>query len=319
MKVRLGYVAIALNLPKVTSSSTVTYKTYSSLISEEERLNKLKKVTLSNMDDLYKILEYNVENQIHFYRVTSALVPLATHPEVTNWDYRRIFQKDFERIGNFIKEHNMRVDTHPDQFNVINSKREEVVEATKRNLQFHVDLFEDMDYPLGKMVLHIGSAEGGKDKAIERFINNFKAYPKEITEKIILENDDKTYITKEVLDICKSVNTPMVLDIHHHACNNGGEGLENLIEDVFNTWSKEKLPPKIHISSPRDSEKDRKHADYIEVKDFIRFIEMCKPLEKDIDVMIEAKMKDLALYKLVEDIKSAKSDWKWLDATTFEI
>jgi len=165
MKVRLGYVAIALNLPKVTSSSTVTYKTYSSLISEEERLNKLKKVTLSNMDDLYKILEYNVENQIHFYRVTSALVPLATHPEVTNWDYRRIFQKDFQRIGNFIKEHNMRVDTHPDQFNVINSKREEVVEATKRNLQFHVDLFEDIDYSLGKMVLHIGSAEGGKDKA----------------------------------------------------------------------------------------------------------------------------------------------------------
>ncbi|QGU95640.1 UV DNA damage repair endonuclease UvsE [Clostridium bovifaecis] len=319
MRVRLGYVAIALKLPKVTSSSTVTFKTYSSLISDEERLNKLKRITLSNIDDLYKILEYNVKNKIHFYRITSALVPLATHPEVTNWDYRRIFKKDFQRIGRFIKEYNMRIDTHPDQFNVINSKREEVVEATKRNLYFHVNLFEDIGYTLGKMVLHIGSAEGGKDKAIERFIVNFKAYPKDITEKLILENDDKTFTVREVLHICKSVNAPMVLDIHHHVCNNEGEDLEDLIEDIFNTWSSERLPIKIHVSSPRDDAKDRKHADYIEAKDFIRFIEMCKPLEKDIDVMIEAKKKDLALYKLAEDIKSIKSEWKWIDDTTFEI
>lgn len=319
MRVRLGYVAIALKLPKVTSSSTVTFKTYSSLMSDEEKLNKLKKITLSNMDDLYKILEYNVENQIHFYRITSALVPLATHPEVTNWDYRRIFKKDFQRIGRFIREHNMRIDTHPDQFNVINSKREDVVEATKRNLYFHVNLFEDIDYPLGKMVLHIGSAEGGKDKAIERFIANFKTYPKEITEKLILENDDKTFNVREVLYICKNINAPMVLDIHHHVCNNDGEELEDLIEGIFNTWSNEKLPIKIHVSSPRDSAKDRKHADYIEAKDFIRFIEMCKPTEKDIDVMIEAKKKDLALYKLIEDIKRIKSEWEWLDNTTFEI
>ena len=56
-------------------------------------------MAFSNLDDLYKILEYNVKNKIHFYRITSALIPLATHPEVKNWDYRNIFNKDFERIG----------------------------------------------------------------------------------------------------------------------------------------------------------------------------------------------------------------------------
>lgn len=157
MRVRLGYVAIALNLPKVTSSSNVTYTFYKKLTTEEEKLNKLKKVSYSNILDLKRILEYNVENDIHFYRITSALIPLATHPDV-NWDYRKIFQRDFKIIGDYIKENNMRVDTHPDQFNVINSVDENVVENTKRNLYFHANLFKDMDYPLGKMVLQILSS-----------------------------------------------------------------------------------------------------------------------------------------------------------------
>ena len=41
MIIRLGYVAIALNLKNVTSSSTVTFATYNKLKSEEERLKKL--------------------------------------------------------------------------------------------------------------------------------------------------------------------------------------------------------------------------------------------------------------------------------------
>lgn len=319
MRVRLGYVAIALKLPKVTSSSTVTYANYSKLVSEEEKINKLKKVTLSNLDDLYKILEYNIENKIHFYRVTSALIPLATHPEVKKWDYRKIFKKDFEKIGKLIKESKMRVDTHPDQFNVINSVKEDVVKNTQRNLLTHVDLFEDIDYPLGKMVLHVGSAEGGKEQAIERFIKNFEYFPKEITSKLILENDDKTYTAKEVLTICRAVNIPMVFDMHHHSCNNQGEDLKEVIEGFLNTWTKEILPPKIHVSSPREGEKDRKHGDYICVEEFIKFIEVCKSFNKDIDVMIEAKQKDLALYKLVEDIKYIRPNLKWIDESSFEV
>lgn len=319
MRVRLGYVAIALKLPKVTSSSTVTYATYSKLLSEEERLNKLKKITLSNLDDLYKILQYNIENNIHFYRITSALIPLATHPEVSNWNYRKIFKKDFERIGKLIKESNMRVDTHPDQFNVINSVKDEVVKNTERNLFPHIYLFEDLNYPIGKMVLHIGSAEGGKEKAMERFITNFKTFPRDMTSKLILENDDKTFTSKEVLYICKAVDAPMVFDLHHHVCNNEGEDLSQILEEFLTTWDNELLPPKIHISSPKDGEKDRKHADYIYAEDFVKFLEICKQFNRDIDVMIEAKQKDLALYKLVEDIKLFRQEWKWIDESTLEI
>jgi UV DNA damage endonuclease len=318
MRVRIGYVAIALNLPKVTSSSSVTYTNYMKLTSEEQKLNKLKQVTLTNLDDLYKILQYNKEHQVHFYRMTSALIPLATHPEVTNWDYRKIFKKDFEHLGRFINENNMRVDTHPDEFNVVNSIREEVVESAKRNLWSHVHLYEDLNYPNGKMVLHIGGAQGGKEEASNRFINNFKNFPTPITSKLMLENDDKTFTAAEVLKICKEVEAPIVFDVHHHQCNNTGETIESLISEIFSTWNNQPIPAKFHFSTPRETEKDRKHADFINGKDFVDFIELCIPLNKDFDIMLEAKKKDQALFQLVEDIKAIRPQWNWIDNTTLE-
>ncbi len=319
MIIRLGYVAIALNLPKVTSSSNLTYTRYEKITLEEERINKLKEVTLSNLEDLYKILQYNIKNQVHFYRVTSKLVPLATHPNVENWDYRKYFKGDFERIGRMIKDHNMRIDTHPDQFNVINSIHEKVVLDTQRNLNFHANLFEDINYPEGKMILHVGSSQGGKEIAMNRFIDNLKKFPKKIINRLILENDDKVFTAKEVLNLCKALNLPMVLDVHHHVCNDGEDDLKEIIEEIFKTWDKEKLTPKIHFSSPRNGEKDRKHADYINPYDFIDFIEQYKEIGRDFDVMLEAKMKDVAVYQLIKDIKDIKKEWRWIDNTTLEV
>lgn len=290
MRVRLGYVAIALGLPNVTSSSNVTYTSYQKLSNEDKKINKLKEVTYSNIVDLKKILQYNIKNDIHFYRITSALVPLATHPDV-NWDYRKIFSIDFKLIGEILRDSNMRVDTHPDQFNVINSATPEIVENTKRNLWFHSNLFEDMEYPMGKMVLHVGSSAGGKKAALKRFEDNFLKYPDEATSKIILENDDKTFTAKETLQLCKNLEVPMVLDVHHHICNNEGFSIEEILPDILGTWDKEVLPPKLHFSSPKDSPKDRKHADYINGKDFVEFIDLCRKTNKDIDIMIEAKRK----------------------------
>lgn len=318
MRVRLGYVAIALGLPKVTSSSNVTYSYYQKIVGEEKKQNKLKQISLSNIEDLKKILEYNINNNIHFYRITSKLFPLATH-HMVNWDYRSIFEVELKLLGNIIKDNNMRVDTHPDQFNVINSVKENVVENTKKNLWLHANLFKDMEYPVGKMVLHVGSSAEGKDKALKRFESNFKNYPHEITSKVILENDDKTFTAKETLQLCKNLGIPMVLDVHHHVCNNDGDNIEKLLPEIFDTWDGDVLPPKLHFSSPKNNPKDRKHADFIDAQHFVEFIEMCKPLKKDMDIMIEAKKKDLALFDLVSSIKNFRKEWKWIDASTFEL
>ncbi|MGN0145099.1 MAG: UV DNA damage repair endonuclease UvsE [Clostridium sp.] len=318
MRIRLGYVAISMSLGKgVTSSSPVTFKNYTKLNSSEERMNKLKSVALSNLSDLGKILLYNVENNIHFYRITSALIPLVTHPEVGYWGHREIFKKDFEYLGNIINKNHMRVDTHPDEFNVLNSINPRVVANTKKNLICQTEWFEDLNYSQGKMVIHVGGATGGKIEGIHRFINNFREYPYEITSRLIIENDDKVYTADEVLNLCNTLNIPMVLDVHHHNCNNNGERIEDIAEEAFNTWNNEILPPKIHFSSPREYENDRKHADYINAEEFVEFIEKVKIFDRDFDVMLECKQKDTALYKLTEDIKKIKPQYTWIDQSTF--
>ena len=287
MIIRLGYVAIALNLKNVTSSSTVTFATYNKLKSEEERLKKLKSVTFSNIDDLEKILKYNMENNIHFYRLTSKLIPLSTHQ---------------------------------DQFNVINSVKDKVIEDTIRNLNHAVDLYDLMEYDEGKLVIHVGSSAGGKEESIKRFITNLDRFPKRITSRLIIENDDKVFTAKNVLDLCQEINCPMVLDLHHHKCKNDGENIADLLEDIFNTWNNESLPPKVHFSSPRESEFDRKHADFIDVNDFANFLNIAKETtNKDFDVMIEAKKKDQALLKLVKDLKKINYPCEFLNSSTIKI
>ena len=287
MIIRLGYVAIALNLKNVTSSSTVTFATYNKLKSEEERLKKLKSVTFSNIDDLETILKYNMENNIHFYRLTSKLIPLSTHP---------------------------------DQFNVINSVKDKVIEDTIRNLNHAVDLYDLMEYDEGKLVIHVGSSAGGKEESIKRFITNLDRFPKRITSRLIIENDDKVFTAKNVLDLCQEINCPMVLDLHHYKCKNDGENIADLLEDIFNTWNNESLPPKVHFSSPRESEFDRKHADFIDVNDFANFLNIAKETtNKDFDVMIEAKKKDQALLKLVKDLKKINYPCEFLDSSTIKI
>ena len=275
MRIRFGYVASALNLEGITSSSVLTFSRYRRL-SEEERINELKRVTRNNIKALEIIVKYNVEKHIHFYRMTSKLIPLATHPEVKDWNYKDIFYKEFLDIGSFIKKHHMRVDTHPDHFNVINSLKENVLISTIRELKYHDDIFEMLDYPKGKMILHIGSAQGGKEKSIERLIKNFHKIPQKIQSKIILENDDKTFDIAETLTACKRLNVPMVLDYHHYLCNKGGHNLERYIKEILNTWNMRTLPPKVHISGPRDEKNKTRHADYLETDIFFDFLKILK-------------------------------------------
>ena len=135
-----------------------------------------------------------------------------------------------------------------------------------------------------------------------------------------MKNDDKTFNAEEVLKICKQTKLPMVLDVHHHNCNSCEEDIKSLLPKVFSTWEEEKLPPKIHFSSPREFENDRKHADFIDAKKFLEFIYKAKEsVNKDFDVMLEAKKKDITLNTLVKDLKHITKDIKFIDNSTFEI
>ena len=315
MRVRLGYVSISKTLENSINYHNITYTEFN----KNKDYEKLDRIILSNFETLENIIEYNKKNNIHFYRLTSKLIPLSTHPEVL-WQYDRYFSKELKRIGEIVKKSNMRIDFHPDQFNVVNSIKENVVKDTLRNLNHAVDLYDLMDYDDGKLVIHVGSSAGGKGDSINRFIDNFNEFPKRIRKRLILENDDKIFTAKDVLFICEKIKIPMVLDVHHHNCKNDGENLSDLMKNIFDTWSCENLPPKIHFSSPKEGKLDRKHADYIDVNEFASFLNLAKEsVNNDFDVMIEAKKKDLALFKLIDDLRKINYPCEFIDESTIKI
>lgn len=314
MIIRLGYVSISKALDSITSSSSLSYTNYLKL-SEKARIQKLDNTILSNLTDLEKILNYNIKNDIHFYRLTSKLIPLATHKDV-DYNYIKPYQTYFKKIGNIINQHKLRVDVHPDQFTVLNSTKKEVIDNTIEILKYHYNILNALNINPKIIILHVGSSVFGKEKSLKRFINNFKKLPQEIQECIAVENDDKVYNINDCLNLCEQLNIPFVLDYHHHICNHEETDIKDYYKRIFKTWKN--INPKIHFSSPKNKTKKdmRSHHDYINPDDFISFIETIKHLPYDIDIMLEAKAKDDALFRLVRQLRY-KTNYKFIDETTF--
>ena len=313
MKIRLGYVSISKALD-ITTSTTITFTNF---IKENRPYDKLTRIINTNLDNLEKILTYNIKNNLHFYRLTSKLIPLATHKEV-NFDYLKPFKSRFKKLGNMINKNNLRVDTHPDQFCVLNSTNKEVVENSIDILKYHYKILDALNIKNKVIIIHVGGNSKKKKKSISRFINNFNKLPIYLKKSIVIENDDKIFNLEDVLFISKKTNIPVVLDYHHFLCNRTEKNIEELIEDVFKTWKNNR--PKIHFSSPKSKLKKefRSHHDYINSDTFIDFIEKIKFIKKDFDVMIEAKAKDDALYRLTREIKY-KTNYKFIDESTFMV
>ena len=314
MKVRLGYVALSKALDNVTTSSTITYTNY---INKNYNTSKLLEITKNNLDSLYEIIKYNVKNNFHFYRLTSKLVPLATHDKV-DFDYITPLLDEYKKIGKLINDNNIRVDTHPDQYAVLNSMDSKIVKNTVEILEYHYKIMDAIGIKDKIIILHVGSSACGKKASITRFINNFNKLPDHIKKCIAVENDDKVYNIKDVLELCHKINVPMVLDYHHFICNNEKEDINDYLKEIIDTWDG-KLP-KMHFSSPKSKLKKefRSHSDYINKECFIKFINILKKQDKDIDIMLEAKAKDDAVSRLVRYLKY-ETNYKFLDETTFII
>ena len=312
MKIRLGYVAISKALENTTTSSTITYTNFEK---ENKPYDKLYKIINNNLNSLIEILNYNIKNNLHFYRLTSKLIPLATHEEV-NYNYIIPFKNKFLQIGNLIKQNNLRIDLHPDQFAVLNSTNKTVVDNTFKILEYHYKILNALNIKDKIIILHIGSNNFGKQNSIKRFINNFNKLPQHLKKCIAIENDDKIFTLNDCLYISDILKIPVVLDYHHFLCNNTGEKIEEMIQKVFLSWKNK--TPKIHFSSPKSNLKKefRSHNDYINVDTFIDFINKIKFINKNFDIMLEAKAKDDALFRLVRQLKF-KENYQFIDESTF--
>ncbi|WP_096199678.1 UV DNA damage repair endonuclease UvsE [Bacillus sp. FJAT-45350] len=285
---KIGYAC--LNVTLQTKMRTCRIATV-----EKEGLTKVKELTIHNLQEVNKIIDWNIENNIHFFRLSSDIVPFGSHPILT-WDWWA--DEDVLKLTNAIREkkqkYHLRLSAHPGQYTIINSKNDEVVKKAIKELEYHdtlLDLVGGTD-----MIIHTGGVYGDKLEAKKRFIHTYHELSDSIKNKLRLENDDKSFHLKDVLSIYKECGVPICFDIHHHNCNHTEEiELDTLVEQVFESW-KEIGTPKVHISSGKRSKIDTAHHDIVFKEDFDELLKVIG--SRECDIMLEAKQKEKAVFSL---------------------
>lgn len=317
--VRLGYVAMSTELKNASPSKTMTFAQFQTIGDREAALRKLERISLSNLHNTLRLLKHNAASEIHFYRFTSRLIPLANHEELLDWDYMRPLKENLREIGDFVYRNKIRVDFHPDHFVLLNSPKEQILKDSIKTLKLHYLLLKGMKIdPTHRCVMHVGGNYKETEKSLERFVDNWMLVPQGIQKMIMLENDDTSFTLDDTLYLCEKLGIPLVFDYHHHLAHHQNENWEQNWERVINTWEHSPLPIKMHISSPKSEKEFRHHSDFVDPEMFFRFLHVIKGSVPQIDCMIEAKRKDEALFKLMDDMKNRK-EVEVIDGSTFVI
>ena len=260
-------------------------------------------LALANTMDLDKIIDWNILNGYNFFRITSELAPWKSEYE---WNDL----KDIERIRMYLhsagvkaKSHNLRITSHPGPFNVLTSPHPHVVDNCITDLTIHGEVFDMLGLsrtPYNKINIHIGGAYGDKESAMERFCKSFERLPDSVKSRLTVENDDKAsmYSVKDLYEgVYKRIGIPIVFDYHHHKFCTGDLSEQQALEMAISTWP-EGITPATHYSeSRRDEQKDetirvQAHSDYVYDK--------IETYGNEIDVMVEAKAKELAVERYKE-------------------
>lgn len=303
--VRLGYVAMSVHLQNCSPSQTMTFKRFSAINDREEAIRNLERIAISNLQNCLRLLKHNAVHDISFFRLSSRLVPLATHEELRGWNYLQPLSGELGKIRDYLESHPMRVDFHPDHFVVLNTPNIDTLNMSIRTLAMHEALLKGMGIDTEhRCVLHVGGVYGGKEKALEQFIHNWGVLPAALQKMIMLENDDSSFSLGDTLYLCEKLGIPLAFDYHHHLANPEKDDWELEWERVTATWAHSSLPVKMHISSPKSETNYRAHADLVDPKMFMNFLRAIKGTVPEIHCMIEAKQKDEALFQLVKDLQN---------------
>jgi len=300
---RLGYACINLSLGKnVTSNRGMTKKTFL-----QRGKSYASELTLLNTSDLVKIMEWNRDNGIQFYRISSDVIPWMSEFELTSLPDWKEIRSNFQMFGDIARSSGIRIEFHPGHFTILSSNREEVVRSAIDDIEKHSQMLDAMGYEPGfdnDINIHIGAAYGDKASAAKTWCTNWNKLSDGARKRLVVENDDKEsmYSVKDLFEMVhKSTGVPITFDHFHHIHCTGGMDAKAAASLAASTWPSG-VDPVQHYSSSRRNHEDPKakpqaHADWI--------YERIVPHIDNAWVMVESKMKDLSLIKYNKEFYEA--------------
>lgn len=283
--------------PPVFASRSIILKTF-----ETKGVDHLKSKIIENLQDILTMMEWNKQNDIHVFRLSSEIFPHKSNPRAPDYTYD--FAIDLlQQIGRLSKQLNQRLTFHPGQYNCIGTPVKDVFLHTIEDLKYHADLLDLMELDENSViVIHGGGIYGDKIATKHRWYDHFQLLPDNVKRRLVIENCEKNFSIVDCLEVSREVDIPVVFDTHHYACYkilHPDETFEDpgfYIPEILASWARRGIKPKFHISE-QGSGKTGHHSDYVEtIPEYL--LEIPKKYNVKIDIMIEAKMKEQAIFRL---------------------
>jgi UV DNA damage endonuclease len=278
---KIGYACINLSL-RCRSSRTFRLKSYST--------RRMEETVGGNLSCLREQLGYNLEHGIMYFRISSDLVPFASHT-ICDYPWQRAFKGEFMEIGRFIGKHAMRVTMHPDQFILINSPDEGIHARSVKELIYHAGVLDLMGLDAThKIQIHVGGVYGDKEASMARFAARYRVLPTRVRKRLVIENDERSYSLGDCVAVHAMTGVPIVFDTLHHSANNRGEKVKKAMGMAASTWLEKDGLPMVDYSSQKKGGRPGAHAYALDPDDFRAFLKASRGL--DFDVMLEVKNKE---------------------------
>lgn len=296
-----GYCCINTTLQKsdkITTNRTMIKKTFT-----EKGIEYASELALQNVKDLVKIISWNNRQGIKLFRISSDMFPWMS-------EYNLSDLPDYDKIANVLRgagqiamDNGQRLTFHPGPFDVLASTTQSVVNKCIRDLNQHGEIMDLLGLPRtphAAINIHVNTTQGGKDAAMQRFVDNFHLLDASVRTRLVVENDDKEsqYAVEDLyVGIHNKIGIPITFDYHHHWCHPGELTQEEALKMAHTTWPKG-VRQLVHYSSCQmiheNSEQTNKraHADYI--------YENIDTHGLELDIELEAKAKELALQQYVK-------------------
>jgi UV DNA damage endonuclease len=285
--IRVGYVGI--NTMLLSPNKTFRLSGYS-----DERMIE---VARANISALQAILQWNKEHNVHIFRLTSQLIPLGSHP-INSGSWKKVLAEELHKVGEYVKENNIKLSMHPGQYTVINALNNSYYENAIRDLQYHADVLTLMGLDKKhRFVVHGGGAYGDKEASLKRLRERILQLPESIYERLMIENDDVIFTAEEILQVCLDTKIPAVIDTFHHEVlpSMGTKSIREIILAYKKSWPDDERQ-KIQYSNQNPEKSKGAHSQTIDIDLFGAFYQQVKDLE--IDIMLEVKDKEQSVLNI---------------------
>jgi UV DNA damage endonuclease len=282
---------MTLGKKKITTNRGMIKKTFL-----KEGIDRASELGLLNTKDLMQIVKWNEQNGFKLFRTTSNLFPWSSEYQLCNMPHFNTISSILKDIGELASEYGQRITSHPGPFNVLVSPNDNVVKNTITDLSLHGEVFDLMGLSrthYNVINIHCNGVYGDKISAMDRFCRNFEKLPESVQTRLTVENDDKAsmYSVKDLMYIHQRTGIPIVFDYHHHKFCTGDLSEKDALEMAMSTWA-EGIKPLVHYSESAPGKIPQAHSDYI--------FEKINTYGYDLDIEVEAKMKELAVISYLE-------------------